>query len=164
MNGASQAKLHSSTFAGNIIKSFMSQQNYQNHKQVVYGYYLWTGVPIIILIFISIKWITMDDIVMKLWGLMFLLVGWIFLTMLFRSRGFALKAQDRAIRSEENLRHFVLTGKLHDERLSIKQIIALRFASDEEVQALSQRAVSENLSPDAIKKEIKNWRADTYRV
>ena len=106
----------------------------------------------------------MDDVIMKLWGLMFLLVGWIFLTMLFRSRGFALKAQDRAIRAEENLRHFVLTGELHDHRLTMKQIIALRFASDEEVPTLSQRAVSEKLSPDAIKREIKNWRADFYRV
>jgi len=142
----------------------MSQQHYKNHRQVVYGYYLLTGVPILILIFISIKWITMDDVIMKLWGLMFLLVGWIFLTMLFRSRGFALKAQDRAIRAEENLRHFVLTGELHDHRLTMKQIIALRFASDEEVPTLSQRAVSESLSPDAIKREIKNWRADFYRV
>ena len=142
----------------------MSEQHYKNHSQVVYSYYLLTGVPILILIIISIKWITIDDVIMKRWGLMFLLVGWIFLTMLFRSRGFALKAQDRAIRAEENLRHFVLTGKLHDHRLTMKQIIALRFAPDEEVALLSQRAVSENLSADAIKKEIKNWRADTYRV
>ncbi len=142
----------------------MSLQNYNNHRQVVYSYYLFTGVPILILIIISIKWLTMDDVIMKLWGLMFLLVGWIFLTMLFKSRGFALKAQDRAIRAEENLRHFVLTGKLHDHRLTMKQIIALRFAPDEEMAVLSQRAVSENLSADAIKKEIKNWRADTYRV
>jgi hypothetical protein len=164
MNRAWQQKFHSSTFAGNIIKLFMSEQHYKNHSQVVYSYYLLTGVPILILIIISIKWITIDDVIMKRWGLMFLLVGWIFLTMLFKSRGFALKAQDRAIRAEENLRHFVLTGKLHDHRLTMKQIIALRFAPDEEVALLSQRAVSENLSADAIKKEIKNWRADTYRV
>jgi len=164
MNRAWQQKFHSSTFASNIIKLFMSEQHYKNHSQVVYSYYLLTGVPILILIIISIKWITTDDVIMKLWGLMFLLVGWIFLTMLFKSRGFALKAQDRAIRAEENLRHFVLTGKLHDHRLTMKQIIALRFAPDEEVALLSQRAVSENLSADAIKKEIKNWRADTYRV
>ncbi len=114
----------------------MSEQHYKNHSQVVYSYYLLTGVPILILIIISIKWITIDDVIMKLWGLMFLLVGWIFLTMLFKSRGFALKAQDRAIRAEENLRHFVLTGKLHDHRLTMKQIIALRFAPDVEVALL----------------------------
>ena len=142
----------------------MNQQHYQNHKQIVYSYYLWTGVPILILIIISIKWLTMDDVIMKLWGLMFLLVGWILLTLLFRSRGFALKAQDRAIRAEESLRHFILSGKAIDSRLTLSQVIALRFASDEELIALAERAIAENLSNDAIKKEIRNWRADFYRV
>jgi hypothetical protein len=79
-------------------------------------------------------------------------------------RTFALKAQDRAIRAEENLRHFVLTGKLVDPRITIQQIIALRFAPDAEFPALVQKAASDALSPDAIKREVKNWRADTYRV
>ncbi len=142
----------------------MNQQDYKNHRQVVYSYYLLTGVPIVILIILAIIQIFNGDRVALEYGIILLLIGWILLTMLFRSRGFALKAQDRAIRAEENLRHFVLTGKLHDHRLTMKQIIALRFAPDEEVALLSQRAVSENLSADAIKKEIKNWRADTYRV
>ena len=57
-----------------------------------------------------------------------------------------------------------MTGKLLDNRLSISQIIALRFASDEEFVALAQKAVSENLSNKQIKQEIKNWRGDYYRV
>jgi hypothetical protein len=80
------------------------------------------------------------------------------------SRVFALKAQDRAIRAEESLRHFVLTGKLPDPRLTIQQIIALRFAPDGEYVPLSQKAASESLTPDAIKQAVKQWRADTYRV
>ncbi len=80
------------------------------------------------------------------------------------ARSFALKAQDRAIRAEENLRHFVLTGKLLDPRLSIRQIIGLRFAPDEEFVALAHRAAQENLSETDIKKAVKNWKADTYRV
>ena len=82
----------------------------------------------------------------------------------FFCRIFALKAQDRAIRAEENLRHFVLTGKLLDPRLSVRQTIGLRFAPDDELPALARRAVAENLSEDAIKREIKNWKADEYRV
>jgi hypothetical protein len=62
------------------------------------------------------------------------------------------------------LRHFALTGKLLDSRLTLSQIIALRFASDEELPTLAQRAVDGSLSNDAIKKEIKVWRADTRRV
>lgn len=79
-------------------------------------------------------------------------------------RIFALKAQDRAIRAEENLRHFALTGQLLDPRLSIRQVIGLRFASDGEFVALAKRAAEEKLSADAIKQAVKNWRADLYRV
>jgi hypothetical protein len=79
-------------------------------------------------------------------------------------RTYALKAQDRAIRAEESLRHFILTGKAFDSRLTIRQIIALRFAADEELPSLAQQAAAESLSPTAIKKQIKNWREDHYRV
>jgi hypothetical protein len=79
-------------------------------------------------------------------------------------RVFALKAQDRAIRAEENLRHFVLTGKLLDSRLGALQIVALRFASDGELPQLAREAADKNLAPSDIKKAIKSWRADFYRV
>ena len=82
----------------------------------------------------------------------------------FLGRVFPLKAQDRAIRAEENLRHYVLTGKLLDPRLSVRQVVALRFASDGEFVALAARAVDKSLPPKEIKKAIKNWRADEYRV
>ena len=82
----------------------------------------------------------------------------------FLTRIFALKAQDRAIRAEENLRHLAFTGKLFDPRLSIRQIIGLRFAPDAEFLALAKRAADENLSEDDIKRAIKDWKADTYRV
>jgi predicted PurR-regulated permease PerM len=80
------------------------------------------------------------------------------------ARLFALRAQDRAIRAEEQLRHYVLTGTLLDSRLTVRQIVGLRFASNEEFVALAQRAADQSLSPDAIKREVTQWRADTYRV
>jgi hypothetical protein len=80
------------------------------------------------------------------------------------ARAFALKAQDRAIRAEENLRHFVMTGKLLPGDLKMGQIIALRFASDAEYLSLIQKAISENLGSKQIKEQIKNWRGDYYRV
>ena len=86
------------------------------------------------------------------------------LILLFLCRIFGLKAQDRAIRAEENLRHFALTGKLLDPRLTIRQVIALRFASDDEFVALAQQAAEKNLAADAIKQAVKKWKADTYRV
>lgn len=82
----------------------------------------------------------------------------------FYARVFALKAQDRAIRAEEQLRHFVLTGTLLDPRLSMRQVIGLRFAPDEEFVALARRAAEEGLGEDAIKRAVKSWRPDTYRA
>ena len=142
----------------------MQEQNFKNHTQIVYGYYLQTGIPILLLIGIGISKMTDSDQSDNQLGLIILLTGWILLTMLFRSRGFALKAQDRAIRAEESLRHFVLTGKPINSKLTLNQIIALRFASDEELPQLTKRAIAENMSNVAIKKEIKNWRGDYHRV
>lgn len=82
----------------------------------------------------------------------------------FFVRSFALRAQDRAIRVEENLRCYVRTGKLLDPRLDMRQIIGLRFAADDEYDTLVARALDEKLSEDDIKKSIESWRPDTYRV
>ena len=94
-----------------------------------------------------------------------LLVAFLLFTLLmFYTREFALKAQDRAIRAEENFRHFILTGKPFDSRLKRTQIIALRFASDAEMPALAEKALAEDLDSKTIKKSIVNWRADHHRV
>lgn len=80
------------------------------------------------------------------------------------ARSFALRAQDRAIRAEEQLRYFMLTGKRLDARLRLSQWIALRFADDEEFVELVQRAVSEQLDARQIKQAIRKWKADHNRV
>ena len=82
----------------------------------------------------------------------------------FLARTFALKAQDRAIRAEENLRHFALTGHMLDPRLAPLQIVALRFASDGEFVELAKRAADQNLGSKEIKQAVKHWRPDNYRV
>jgi hypothetical protein len=94
----------------------------------------------------------------------YFLISLALLFIFFLARIFSLKAQDRAIRAEENLRHFILTGKPLDSRLTIRQIIGLRFASDEEFADLAKKAAESGLSEEDIKKSIKNWKADTYRV
>jgi hypothetical protein len=95
---------------------------------------------------------------------LFLIISIIFIIIFLIIRSYPLKAQDRAIRAEENLRHFVLTQKLLDPKLSLKQIVALRFASDSEFPSLCEKAAAEQLTPDAIKKSIQAWRDDNERI
>lgn len=96
-------------------------------------------------------------------SLILLLTIALFMTAFF-ARFFALRAQDRVIRLEENLRHHMMTGRLLDPRITVPQVIGLRFASDAEFVALAKRAAEEGLSQAEIKKAIKVWRPDEYRV
>jgi hypothetical protein len=87
-----------------------------------------------------------------------------FLFMTVKLRLYALQLQDRIIRDEENFRYYRLTGNLLDPTISMKQVIALRFAPDEEFPGLVERTLTEDLTAKDIKKAVQNWRADHQRV
>ena len=79
-------------------------------------------------------------------------------------RRYATRLQDRIIRLEMRMRLAAL-GREHDmARLSTRQLVALRFASDAELAALAERAVRENLTPDQIKRAVTNWQPDLMRT
>jgi 4-hydroxybenzoate polyprenyltransferase len=137
-------------------------QNYQNHKRFHPLFHYILSLLIFISIVGAICFVVRNG--MGLPSILTLAIVIILAIMFVLIRQYPLKAQDRAIRAEENLRHYVLTGKLLDARLTVGQIIALRFAGDAEFPALSEKAVSQNLSPDDIKKQITNWRADYFRI
>ena len=146
----------------------MEEQSYANHANFVPLYH---GVlsGLIVLAFLGsllnlYRRFTQAPHVGRLSAELITLITVAMLIQFLLSRVFPLKAQDRAIRAEENLRHFVLTGKLLDPRLGVKQIVALRFASDAEFEELARRAAAENFSPDMIKKSVRVWRADHYRL
>jgi hypothetical protein len=141
-------------------------QNYANHARFVPAYHFVLA-TLIVLGFVGAcvnLWLSWGDH-QRIYSASLIVVLEVVAGFLFAfCRVFALKAQDRAIRAEENLRHFAATGRLLDPRLSVLQIVALRFASDEEFVALAARAAGENMGPKAIKLAIKNWRGDYYRV
>lgn len=149
----------------------MAQQQYSNHSRFVPGYHYFTTVLVLFVLLAGIvklvhivadpnhtfPYLMHDGIVPVATGIV--------LVMLFiYCRTFALKAQDRAIRAEESLRYFILSGKPMDKRLTMSQIIALRFAPDEELLALAAQAAEKNLSSTEIKKAVKHWRADEHRA
>ena len=80
----------------------------------------------------------------------------------------ALKAQDRLIRLEERMRYREILGQDLAQRASelpARQIIALRFASDNELPSLVERTLAgEFAKPKEIKMAIKDWRGDYLRV
>lgn len=140
----------------------MSDQNFKNHGRYIPLFHYIT--PLIIAAILGWGIIHFTHEHSHFLGAAMILVSIVLLLIWWYARAFALKAQDRAIRAEENFRHFILTGKPFDSRLRMGQIIGLRFASDEEMPALAKRAVEENLSSKQIKEAIKNWRADHYRA
>lgn len=142
----------------------MSEQNFKNHRRLVPGFHGITFLAILALLIGSIVNLCNSAKDNLYSASLICLVAVIMLLLAWYLRAFALKAQDRAIRAEENMRHFILTGKAMPAGIRMAQIIALRFASDEEYLALLEKAVSENLSSDQIKQAIQNWRADHHRA
>ena len=89
------------------------------------------------------------------------------LVLMFKTRLYALRVQDRVIRLEERLRLMqILPAPLRSRipELTEGQLVGLRFASDAEVPHLVERALNEKLSRTEIKKAIQNWRPDYWRV
>ncbi|MFP5040387.1 DUF6526 family protein [Parasediminibacterium sp. JCM 36343] len=142
----------------------MENQHFKNHARFVIGWHYITSLAILALFIgsiINLVHAAKENLYSaSLICLIAVILGFIF----WFARAFALKAQDRAIRAEENLRHLALTGKLLNSKLTIQQIIALRFAEDEEFVALASKAAAEGLVPKAIKTAIASWRADYHRV
>lgn len=142
----------------------MSEQNFKNHTRYVPLYHYVAGFLVIAIFGGSIVNLLQADAHTRYSAALLVCIAFVLLILFWYARAFALKVQDRAIRAEENFRHFILTGKPFDGQLRMGQIIALRFAGDVEMPSLAKRAVDENLSSKQIKEAIKNWRADHHRA
>lgn len=142
----------------------MHSQNIKTHRRYILQWHWITGTAVVAAIGGCIVNLINADKQTLYGASLLLLLSLIIASIYWYCRRFALKAQDRAIRAEENFRHFILSGKPLDNRLRMSQIVALRFATDEELVDLAKRAVDEKLKSYDIKKAIKNWKPDFYRV
>jgi hypothetical protein len=142
-------------------------QNLKNHARFDPAFHFFI-LPMLLLNLIFAIYVTIhhwpDHWALFLWWIAMSLVLFM---MAGRSRDRAIVVQDRVIRAEERLRLLALLpaeerGHIND--LSVKQLIALRFASDDELPALFRKTLTQNLEPKAIKQSIVNWRGDYHRV
>ena len=140
----------------------MDTQNFKKHAQYVPGFHFITlGVILAALVIAVIMIITSGFNLLTVFSILVAAsLGLLFVY----TRQFATGNQDRIIREEENFRSFRLTGRTLDSRLTRSQVIALRFADDDEYAALAEKAVKENLSGKDIKQAVQRWRSDHHRV
>jgi hypothetical protein len=145
----------------------MPEQNYKNHAKYYTGHHF-IFYPVVLAGFIySLTNISAYPEHSREWmaiSALFFIAGWV--SFMLRQH-YALGNQNRILRAEMRLRYYILTQKNFlplEQQLSFGQLAALRFASDEELPALLQQAIKENLSPSTIKKMIKNWVPDHMRV
>jgi hypothetical protein len=146
----------------------MTDQNYKNHQKFVPGFHFVTF-GILVLNLLGALWrlftgtgLPLPD---RIWGVVMavalLLLAWY-------ARIFPLRVQDRVIRLEERLRLAQLLPPDLAPRigeLRTGQLLALRFASDEEVPELTRKVLAENLqNREEIKKLIRHWRPDHLRA
>lgn len=134
------------------------EQNYANHR---HRPTLW----LVAALFAVIGFILMVLAAFRQSG--YITFGLVLLSMslictVYMVRGYALRLQNRIIRLEMQTRLARLGRDFG--RLEMPQVIALRFASDQELPALIERALAEKLTPDQIKQAVTSWQADHLRT
>ena len=144
----------------------MKTQSYKNHIRF-YPPHHFVYYPIIIAFLsfsIYFAFTTEDAIVWSFISAIF--VALICIAFMLRQH-YTLTLQNRIVRLELRYRYLATTGERFEKfenQLNDDQLFALRFAPDEELQNLVERALHENLTGKNIKKAIVNWKADHERV
>lgn len=145
----------------------MAQQSYKNHiRWYPPHHFVFYPAMLFLLGFTSYKAYA-DEALRQIWILVTIIIAVVTWLAFMLRQHYALTLQNRIVLTELRYRYLAVTGtKLEplEEKLSEGQLFALRFAPDEELEALTGRAVAESLSADAIKRAIQDWRADNRRV
>ena len=143
------------------------RQSYSNHVRY-YTPHHFVFYPVLLVMMGVITWFLFTDTEHHtIWTIILIQVILTTALSFMLRQHYALTTQNRIVRLELRFRYYVLTQQrleAIESRLSFNQLAALRFASDEELPGLVERAVRENLSPDQIKRGIRNWQPDHMRV
>lgn len=140
-------------------------QKFENHTKVVPSFHF-VVLPIFLINLIAsivrlVHELSVTNIISVLMAIAFILLA-------LNARIFALTVQDRVIRLEMQLRlQRVLPDTLRERipEFTVAQLVALRFASDQELPELAHKVLSENLTDrKAIKKMIREWQPDLLRA
>ena len=146
-------------------------QNFENHVRtptdtfVVLGAFLLVIILAVVGIFTNDVGILTRDVIIAL-AVVVAGVGGVLSAVM--ARGYSTKLQDRIIRLEMRLRlRDVLPDELAADIMdfTLSQLIALRFASDDEMPELARKVLDDNVTKGSeIKKMIRDWQADWHRV
>jgi len=144
----------------------METQSYKNHIRY-YAPHHFVYYPILSVVIILSVYFSFTQADTLIWTFISIAFLFLFVLAFMLRQHYALTLQNRIVRLELRYRYFTLTGKRFENlesQLNDAQLFALRFASDEELEPLTDRTVKENLSGTQIKKAIVNWKGDYNRV
>jgi hypothetical protein len=142
----------------------MSEQNYANHRRFDPAFHVVGFTLLLLTVVLSGILAWNHPGVLRAWHLV---LAALLVILAIKMRSYALRVQDRVIRLEESLRMALLLPedlKARIPELRPDQFVGLRFASDGELADLVRQTLAEGLGNEDIKKRIKAWRPDTFRV
>ncbi|RDI09840.1 DUF6526 family protein [Flavobacterium sp. AG291] len=145
----------------------MAEQNYKNHIRWYVPHHF-VFYPLMLALFsVAVTQVILQEHGKLIWIFLSVLVAIITWVAFMLRQHYALTLQNRIVLLELRYRFFATTGErleMYEGMLSEGQLFALRFAQDDELLDLIRKAINEELSPDAIKRSIQNWKADNNRV
>ena len=139
-------------------------QSYANHRAIPP---LAWAVAILVLMVNAVWQVILACRALGFGSILGVLVALALLVVAYYARRSAQVVQDRVIRLETRLRlERLLPPERHGEpaRLTLPQLVGLRFAGDGELPALVEEALGQALTNTAIKRKITSWQADWLRV
>lgn len=145
----------------------MNTQNYKNHRKFYPPHHFVLLPLLLILQIVGLYKSFSDDANQLPWILFSVVIFLILYVSIMLRQHYALGNQDRILRLEFKQRYFEIFGERSDEveeKLEFSQLAALRFAYDEQFKILLNKALTQNLSGDDIKKSIDEWRPDHHRI